>query len=87
MSPGDIVEIYEQPVDNTIPQGKAVLLQKIYENGILEFWWVQFNKKEHPKKRLVHKPWPNVTTYWLIILENWTELNGRAKRRKIGNSR
>lgn len=45
MKKGDIVKIYEDPVTEYFPEGKAKLIKKIGETCSAEYWIVSFITK------------------------------------------
>lgn len=47
----DIITIYEDPITEKIPEGKAKLLRKIYNKSDMEFWRVSFLNEKNLHQR------------------------------------
>jgi len=65
---GDKVIIYDDIVSKTGCQGVAELVKKIYSGEPCEFWWVRFIASGEIQRRLVMKPWRDMTKHWIDCL-------------------
>lgn len=53
MKKGDIVTIYEDPITEKIPEGKAVLLRPVNSDEDLEWWEVRFKGEDDTYYRFI----------------------------------
>lgn len=58
MKTGDIITIYEDPITEKKPEGKALLLRKMGEDPFtirprLSYWWVEFLHDGLQTQRLI----------------------------------